>query len=92
MSRSTQSLVLLLVGLSVAVMLIKGTYLNYVKPGLLPWLTIAAALLIVLGVVAPALGLIIERVLMRDLAGADTGTTLVVTLGLLVLLIGVANA
>ncbi len=52
MSRSTQSLVLLLVGLSAAVMLIKGTYLNYVKPGLLPWLIIAAAVLVVLGAVA----------------------------------------
>ena len=38
MSRGTQNLVLLLVGLSTAVMLVKGTYLNYVKPGLLPWL------------------------------------------------------
>jgi uncharacterized repeat protein (TIGR03943 family) len=51
-SRGTQNLVLLLVGLSTAVMLVKGTYLNYVKPGLLPWLIAAAAVLVVLGVVA----------------------------------------
>jgi uncharacterized repeat protein (TIGR03943 family) len=52
MSRGTQNLVLLLVGLSTAVMLIKGTYLNYVKPGLLPWLAVAAAVLVGLGLVA----------------------------------------
>jgi uncharacterized repeat protein (TIGR03943 family) len=51
-SRGTQNLVLLLVGLSTAVMLVKGTYLNYVKPGLLPWLIAAAAVLVVLGLVA----------------------------------------
>jgi uncharacterized repeat protein (TIGR03943 family) len=52
MSRGTQNLVLLLVGLSTAVMLVKGTYLNYVKPGLLPWLIAAAAVLVVLGLAA----------------------------------------
>ena len=52
MSRGTQNLVLLLIGLSTAVMLVKGTYLNYVKPGLLPWLVAAAAVLLVLGLVA----------------------------------------
>jgi uncharacterized repeat protein (TIGR03943 family) len=51
-SRSTQNLVLLLVGLASVVMLIKGTYLNYVKPGLLPWLIAAAAVLIALGLVS----------------------------------------
>jgi uncharacterized repeat protein (TIGR03943 family) len=48
-SRATQHLVLLLVGLSTAVMLFKGTYLNYVRPALLPWLIAAAAVLVVLG-------------------------------------------
>ena len=52
MSRGTQNLILLLIGLSTAVMLVKGTYLNYVKPGLLPWLAAAAAVLVALGVVA----------------------------------------
>lgn len=52
MSRGTQNLVLLLVGLATAVMLVKGTYLNYVKPGLLPWLIAAAAVLVVLGLAA----------------------------------------
>ncbi|HEV7420154.1 MAG TPA: TIGR03943 family protein [Mycobacterium sp.] len=52
MSRGTQNVVLLLVGLSTAVMLAKGTYLNYVKPGLLPWLVAAAVVLVGLGVAA----------------------------------------
>lgn len=52
MSRVTQNLVLLLVGLSTAVMLAKGTYLNYVKPALLPWLAVAAVVLVTLGLVA----------------------------------------
>jgi uncharacterized repeat protein (TIGR03943 family) len=48
-SRAAQHLVLLLVGLSTAVMLLKGNYLNYVRPALLPWLIAAAAVLMVLG-------------------------------------------
>jgi uncharacterized repeat protein (TIGR03943 family) len=60
-SRGTQNLILLLVGLSTAVMLVKGTYLNYVKPGLLPWLITAAVVLVVLGMVA----------IVRDLRKAD---------------------
>lgn len=49
MSRATQHLVLLLIGLSTAVMSYKGTYLNYVRPALLPWLLVAAGVLVVLG-------------------------------------------
>ena len=52
MSRGAQNLILLLIGLATAVMLIKGTYLNYVKPALLPWLIAAAAVLMALGVAA----------------------------------------
>ncbi|MCV7230731.1 TIGR03943 family putative permease subunit [Mycolicibacterium komossense] len=52
MSRVTQNLLLLLVGLSTMVMLVKGTYLNYVRPALFPWLLAAAAVLIALGVAA----------------------------------------
>jgi uncharacterized repeat protein (TIGR03943 family) len=52
MSRGTQNVVLLLVGLSTGLMVIKGTYLNYVKPSLLPWLIVAAVVLIVLAVAA----------------------------------------
>jgi uncharacterized repeat protein (TIGR03943 family) len=51
-SRTTQSVVLLLVGASVAVMLARGTYLNYVKPSLMPWLVAAAVVLVLLGLAA----------------------------------------
>jgi len=49
-SRGTQNTVVLLVGLSAVVMVIKGTYLHFVKPSLLPWLLAAAAVLIALAV------------------------------------------
>lgn len=62
MSRFTQNLVLLLVGASIAVMLVKGTYVNYVKPSLLPWLVIAAVVLLALGLAA----------VVRDIRGAGT--------------------
>jgi uncharacterized repeat protein (TIGR03943 family) len=52
MSRGTQNALLLLVGLSIVVMAIKGSYLHYVKPALLPWLIAAAVVLIALAVVA----------------------------------------
>jgi uncharacterized repeat protein (TIGR03943 family) len=50
MSRGTQNTLVLLVGLSTLVMVIKGTYLHFVKPSLLPWLIAAAAVLIALAV------------------------------------------
>jgi uncharacterized repeat protein (TIGR03943 family) len=50
MSRGTQNTLVLLVGLSALVMVIKGTYLHFVKPSLLPWLIAAAAVLIALAV------------------------------------------
>jgi uncharacterized repeat protein (TIGR03943 family) len=54
MSRGTQNALLLLVGLSIVVMAIKGSYLHYVKPSLLPWLIAAAVVLIALAVVTVA--------------------------------------
>ncbi|MEJ3747371.1 ABC transporter permease [Actinomycetes bacterium KLBMP 9797] len=59
-----------------------------VQRGLPAWL----AVLLVVGVAAPLLGAVAERVMMRHLAGAPEGTTLVVTVGLLVMLIGAAQA
>jgi uncharacterized repeat protein (TIGR03943 family) len=50
MSRGTQNTLVLLVGLSALVMVIKGTYLHFVKPSLLPWLIAAAVVLIALAV------------------------------------------
>ena len=49
------------------------------------------SLLIVLFVLAPIFGLIVERLLMRPLQGASVDLTLVVTLGLLLFLVGVAQ-
>jgi uncharacterized repeat protein (TIGR03943 family) len=51
-SRETQNVLLLLVGLSTALMVVKGTYLDYVKPALLPWLIAAAVVLTALAVTA----------------------------------------
>lgn len=55
--------------------------------GLPQWL----ALLLVAGVCAPLFGLVVERFVMRRLAGAPVGITLVAGVGLLVGLIGVAQ-
>jgi len=51
-SRETENAMLLLVGLSTAVVAITGTYTRYVKPALLPWLLTAAAVLIALALAA----------------------------------------
>jgi branched-chain amino acid transport system permease protein len=53
-------------------------------------LPLPVALLIVLGVLAPLMGLLLERV-MRSFRGAPPGTTLTVTIALTILLIGVAQ-
>lgn len=52
---------------------------------------VVLSLLIVLGVIAPLLGALVERLMMRNLHGATTGTALVVTLGLLLMLLGLVN-
>src|SRR3954447_20298083 len=49
------------------------------------------SLLLVLFVIAPLFGLVIERVLMRPLYGAPVDLTVVVTLGLLLALVGMAQ-
>src|SRR3954453_21318125 len=49
------------------------------------------SLVLVLFVAAPILGLIVERALMRPLRGARVDLTLVVTLGLLLFLVGLAQ-
>jgi uncharacterized repeat protein (TIGR03943 family) len=51
-SRGTQNAIVLLVGLSVVVMVIKGSYLHFVKPSLLPWLGAAAVVLIALAIMS----------------------------------------
>ncbi len=49
------------------------------------------ALFMVVCVFAPLMGALIERVLMRNLQGRATGTSLVVTIGLMVMLMGLAQ-
>ena len=46
MSRETENVLLLLMGVAAGMTAITGTYLRYVKPSLLPWLVVTAALLI----------------------------------------------
>ena len=54
MRRETQNVLLLLLGLGVGVMVLKGAYLHYVKPALFPWLVASAVALVVLAVVCIA--------------------------------------
>ena len=63
MRPSTAHVVLLLVGLSTGVMVVKGSYLNYVRPALLPWLILAGVVLVVLGLAG----------IVGDLRGAASG-------------------
>ncbi len=49
------------------------------------------ALVVVLFVEAPLIGVVIERVIMRNLGGAATITNIVVTIGLLVTLLGIGS-
>lgn len=51
MSRETQNIVVLLIGLSTGLIAVKGSYLNFVKPSLFPWLVAAAVLLVALALV-----------------------------------------
>jgi branched-chain amino acid transport system permease protein len=53
-------------------------------------LPVPLALLLVLGVLAPAIGLVLERIL-RSFRGAPPGTTLTVTIAITILLIGVVQ-
>ncbi|GBG40046.1 TIGR03943 family putative permease subunit [Mycobacterium montefiorense] len=52
MKRETENTILLLVGLSIALIVGTGVFTRYVKPSLLPWLVLTAALLIGLALVA----------------------------------------
>jgi uncharacterized repeat protein (TIGR03943 family) len=51
-SRETENTVLMLVGISIAMIAATGAFTRYVKPGLLPWLIASAVLLIALALVA----------------------------------------
>lgn len=52
MRRETQNIVVFLLGFSIASIAVTGAYTRYVKPGLLPWLAVSAAALMVLAFAA----------------------------------------
>ena len=52
MSRETENTVLMLMGISLAMIALSGAFTRYVKPGLLPWLIASAVLLIALALVS----------------------------------------
>ncbi|HZA12316.1 TIGR03943 family putative permease subunit [Mycobacterium sp.] len=52
MSRETQTVLLFLLGLATGVMVVKGTYVHYVKPSMMPWLVLAAVVMIALAIVS----------------------------------------
>jgi uncharacterized repeat protein (TIGR03943 family) len=52
MRRETENTILLLVGLSIGLITLTGAFTRYVKPALLPWLTLTAVLLVGLALVA----------------------------------------
>lgn len=52
MSRETENALLLLVGLSTAIIAATGAFTRYVKPSLLPWLWASATVLIALALIA----------------------------------------
>jgi uncharacterized repeat protein (TIGR03943 family) len=51
-SRETENVLLLLVGLCTGIITVTGAYTRYVKPALLPWLGASAALLLILALTA----------------------------------------
>ncbi|MBV8930553.1 MAG: DUF1980 domain-containing protein, partial [Mycobacteriaceae bacterium] len=65
MSRETQNVLLMLLGLGTGVMVVKGTYLHYVRPALLPWLIGAAVVLIALALIS----------IVRDIRHHDPGAS-----------------
>jgi uncharacterized repeat protein (TIGR03943 family) len=52
LSRITANALLLLLGLTAGLIVLKGTYLHYVRPLLLPWLIVASIVLIALAIAA----------------------------------------
>jgi branched-chain amino acid transport system permease protein len=50
-----------------------------------------AAMIVVILVAAPLYGMLTERILIRSIDPSDTGTALIVTVGLLIMSLGVAN-
>lgn len=71
MSRETENAMLLLIGVSTALIALTGSYTRYVKPALLPYLIATAVLLIALVLAA----------IVRDIRRAAQKTTPTITTG-----------
>ncbi|MEV6275983.1 TIGR03943 family protein [Nocardia sp. NPDC051832] len=54
MKREAQNLLLLLIGAAVLMITLDGTYLNYVKPGLFPFLLVSGVIILALALIAIA--------------------------------------
>ncbi|HEY0499884.1 MAG TPA: TIGR03943 family protein, partial [Kutzneria sp.] len=52
MRRETQNILLVLLGGALLKIALNGTYLNYVKPALQPWLIVSGAIMVLLAGVA----------------------------------------
>ena len=52
MRRETENTLLLIVGIALVMVTVTGAYTRYVKPGMLPWLAVSAAVVIGLALVA----------------------------------------
>lgn len=63
MRRETENTLLLIVGIALVMVTVTGAYTRYVKPAMLPWLAISAAVVIALALVAIA----------RDVRGGGAG-------------------
>jgi uncharacterized repeat protein (TIGR03943 family) len=71
MRRETQNILLVLLGGALLKIALNGTYLNYVKPGLQPWLIVSGAVMVVLAGVAIVTDILNAR---RAAHAAETGS------------------
>jgi len=71
MRRETQNILLVLLGGALLKIALNGTYLNYVKPGLQPWLIVSGAVMVVLAGVAIATDILKAR---RAARAAETAS------------------
>lgn len=69
MRRETQNILLVLLGGALLKIALNGTYLNYVKPGLQPWLILSGAIMVLLAGIA-----IVTDILKARRAAADSTT------------------
>jgi len=81
MRRETQNILLVLLGGALLKIALNGTYLNYVKPGLQPWLIVSGAVMVLLAGVAIATDILRAR---RAAHASETASAPAVTAGVAV--------